>query len=114
MYFQYLSDETLQDVLVFEAQKGIHIRIILDKDFFADHGDTIDFLRQKGIELFPYQGTTMHGKAILVDEKTLFIGSVNFSTYSFDNNRETGLIFSNPDIIEQFSHVFEKDIIKQE
>jgi cardiolipin synthase len=30
----------------------------------------------------------MHSKAILVDEKYLFIGSVNFSEASFDKNRE--------------------------
>ncbi|MDF1682884.1 MAG: phospholipase D-like domain-containing protein [Patescibacteria group bacterium] len=30
----------------------------------------------------------MHSKAILIDNKYLFLGSVNFSSYSLDRNRE--------------------------
>lgn len=30
----------------------------------------------------------IHAKAILVDKTYLYIGSINFSRYSFDENRE--------------------------
>jgi phosphatidylserine/phosphatidylglycerophosphate/cardiolipin synthase-like enzyme len=44
----------------------------------------------------------LHAKALLIDDKYLYLGSINFSYYSIEENREIGLIITNPEIIEKF------------
>jgi phosphatidylserine/phosphatidylglycerophosphate/cardiolipin synthase-like enzyme len=51
----------------------------------------------------------MHAKAILVDEKYLFIWSINFSTYSIDRNREIWILIKNKNIIDEFLAIFSQD-----
>jgi phosphatidylserine/phosphatidylglycerophosphate/cardiolipin synthase-like enzyme len=52
----------------------------------------------------------MHAKAILIDEKFLFIWSINFSTYSIDQNREIWILIINNEIINNFLNIFNQDI----
>jgi phosphatidylserine/phosphatidylglycerophosphate/cardiolipin synthase-like enzyme len=54
----------------------------------------------------------IHAKSILIDEKYLYIWSVNFSSYSMDQNREIWLILKNEDIIRQFITIFNNDFQK--
>jgi cardiolipin synthase A/B len=110
MYFQYLSDPELEEVLILQRKKWVDIRIILDKDYFKKEPDHIKKLQKLWFQIVAYDGTTMHGKGILVDSKALYIGSVNFSTYSFDENREMGIILTNPEVISVFQKVFSWDI----
>jgi phosphatidylserine/phosphatidylglycerophosphate/cardiolipin synthase-like enzyme len=51
----------------------------------------------------------MHAKAILVDEKYLFIWSINFSTYSIDRNREVWILIKNKNIIDDFLDIYSQD-----
>jgi phosphatidylserine/phosphatidylglycerophosphate/cardiolipin synthase-like enzyme len=49
----------------------------------------------------------MHSKAILIDETYLFLGSINFSEYSLDKNKEVGVIIKNKSEVEEFIEIFE-------
>ena len=40
----------------------------------------------------------IHGKVVVADERTLYLGSVNLSPTSLDDNREVGLLLSQPDV----------------
>jgi phosphatidylserine/phosphatidylglycerophosphate/cardiolipin synthase-like enzyme len=51
----------------------------------------------------------MHSKAILVDNKFLFIWSENFSAPSLDKNREMWILFLNKKIINKFKILFKSD-----
>ena len=51
----------------------------------------------------------MHSKAILIDEKYLFIGSINFSEFSIDKNREFWVFLKEENLIKNFLEIFEKD-----
>jgi phosphatidylserine/phosphatidylglycerophosphate/cardiolipin synthase-like enzyme len=51
----------------------------------------------------------MHSKAVLVDNKYLFIWSENFSTPSLDKNREMWIILKNKKIINKFKKIFNSD-----
>jgi phosphatidylserine/phosphatidylglycerophosphate/cardiolipin synthase-like enzyme len=54
----------------------------------------------------------MHAKAILIDEKYLFIWSINFSSYSINKNREVWIIIKNSKIINKFLKIYNQDIKK--
>lgn len=51
----------------------------------------------------------MHAKLILADDTKAYIGSVNLSTQSLDENREVGIMLTQNDILFALSSTFEKD-----
>ncbi len=112
LYFQYLSDKKLEDILIKKAQEWIKIRIIVSESFYSENSDKISELEAEWIEIKALKKIKMHSKAILVDNKYLFIWSINFSNYSLDKNREIWLILKNNDIITNFSQLFDKDFAK--
>gem|GEM_PF-987903 len=50
-----------------------------------------------------------HTKLLLIDERYLMISSINLSTNSMDNNRELGIIVTNPDAITYVKQTFADD-----
>lgn len=48
----------------------------------------------------------IHAKMMLIDNQILYLGSINFSANSMDNNRELGILLTDPWIIQQFVTIF--------
>ncbi|MDD3262995.1 MAG: phospholipase D-like domain-containing protein [Candidatus Absconditabacteria bacterium] len=48
----------------------------------------------------------IHAKMMLIDNHILYLGSINFSTNSMDNNREIGILLTDSEIIKQFLAYF--------
>ena len=109
MYFQYIQDDTMQDLLISRAKQGLDIELIVSKNTYMDQQEQMQSLESHGIAVSYTSPDIMHAKAILVDEQYLFIWSVNFSSYSLDSNREIGLVFQNDALIQDFLELFEKD-----
>jgi len=109
LYFQYIQDDALRDVLLSRAQEWIDIRLIVSEASYKEDEKELDILRDAGIAISYLDREKMHSKAILVDGTYLFIWSVNFSSYSLDANREIGFIFRNSEVIKKFVQLFEKD-----
>ena len=109
LYFQYLSDEKLEKLLIKKALEWVKIKIIVSEDFYKDEKEKINNLIKVWIEIQPLLEAKNHSKAILIDSKYLFIGSVNFSGYSLDKNREIWVILTNEDIISKYMKLFIKD-----
>ena len=51
----------------------------------------------------------MHAKLIVSDSTVAFAGSENFSSTSLDENRELGLMVSDPHALAIFTHTFAQD-----
>ncbi|MDP2669718.1 MAG: phospholipase D-like domain-containing protein [bacterium] len=51
----------------------------------------------------------MHAKMILVDNQKLYIGSMNLSTNAIENNREIGIVVSDPYVLKRFTKQFAGD-----
>ncbi len=109
MYFQYLSDQELTDILIEKSKKGVEIEIIIDKTFYDEQKEKIEKLEEYWIKIEKLEKIKMHSKAILTDGKYLFIWSINFSKYSLDKNREVWILLTNKEIIKDFENLFEKD-----
>lgn len=108
IYIQYLKDKNINNLLIsLKNEKNISIEIITDEKQKDD--ENIKFLQSKWINIKFFNWKTMHSKAILIDEKYLFIWSINFSEPSIDKNRELGIFIKNETIIEKFKKLFEKD-----
>lgn len=109
MYFQYLYDDDLIKKLIeIKKEKKIDIEIVIAKT--ASDDKEIKYLKENDIKITALEKNKMHSKAILIDEKYLFIWSINFSTNSLNNNREVWILLKNEEIIKDFLYLFKQDI----
>ena len=108
IYIQYLKDEKINNsLLALKKEKNIDIEIIIDKKNLED--ESVEILKNAWIKIKWFDWKTMHSKAILIDEKYLFIGSINFSEFSIDKNREFWVFLKEENLIKNFLEIFEKD-----
>lgn len=109
IYFQYLKDRKFTELLIQRARE-VDISIVLPRssDTFSD-GDLRKRLEKSGIQLSFVTSPKIHTKAVLVDQHILFIGSVNMSHYSFDENREVWVLLKNKTVIQEFLEIFQYD-----
>ena len=109
MYFQYLKDDDLVNLLTkIKQEKNINITIIIPNT--ASDDENIIKLKKIWVNIQKLAKYKMHAKAILIDNKYLFIWSINFSTYSIDRNREVWILIKNSKIINNFLKLFNQDI----
>lgn len=109
LYFQYFSDEELEKLLIKKAKEWVIINAIVSKTFYEEKKDKINYLKKNNIKIKYLEKQKMHSKAILIDNKYLFLWSVNFSKYSLDFNREVWILLKSKKNIEKFIIIFDKD-----
>ncbi len=112
MCFPYIKDSRLEEILFNQAKKGIEIKLIVSYDTFKKDKEKIDLLNKKWIKIGVLKKPKLHSKSILVDNKYLYIWSINFSNYSMDKNRELWLILINENIINFYLKLFNHDFIE--
>lgn len=111
---EILNDDEAVAVLKERAQQ-ISVRVLLpepeqilaDKDAAEQLGRSGGWVRKLGN---PY----LHAKLILIDSERAYVGSINLSASSFDENREVGIIVSQPEIVQRFLNIFETDWLRAE
>lgn len=108
-YFPYIADDDFTQVMFNIANKWVKVRGIVEEETYNEDKEIIEEFQENNVEIHPLEKDKLHAKAILVDEKYLYIGSINFSSYSFDENREVWVIISDREIIEKFQKIFESD-----
>ena len=108
IYIQYFNDEEINNKLI-EIKKIKNIKISAIIPDTATQDENTKKLIKSGIEIKKIPKYKMHAKAILVDEKYLFIWSENFSSYSLDKNREIWFIIKNNEVISDFLDIFNYD-----
>ena len=74
----------------------------------ASRYDYQDLLNQ-GIEIYEYQPTMMHTKAVIVDGVMSLIGSANFGNRSFELNDELTIAVFDPDLAARLTGDFNAD-----
>lgn len=104
-YFQELNSPRAsftQEIL--EARnRGTKVQVIANSQAVQDN------LRKIGIDCRRINSYKMiHAKAISIDDKTLIVGSHNFSSNAFEKNLELGLITTNLISINKFADFFAK------
>lgn len=123
---QYLHEPSLNEALIKAAQRGVKVSITVAS--FCSFGrpkasevsrmhiiygafdgagiDTRIFTRQILIDGVPGY---LHAKAIVVDGRRAWVGSVNGSTTSVSQNREYGLFFERSDWVSKLQSVMIRD-----
>lgn len=111
IYANNIWDKKILDLLKKAREKGIEVNIILPSlEKVSSNKDEVEFFKENKIN---FKHTTWkiqnHAKSILIDDKILYIWSINFSQASIERNREIWLLLINDDLIEKFITFFDKD-----
>lgn len=105
---EVISDKEIVDDLCSDAKK-MKVRIILPSfSQVSANRNEAQTLMQCGANIKTLSSPYIHGKMILTDT-TAYVGSINLTTESMDDNRELGIIVTQPDIIQTLSTTFEND-----
>ncbi len=107
LYAENFNDKKIIELLNKKSEENVKIKIILSEDIPSNKNIIKKFHKNIEIKLMkkPYQ----HSKVIIIDEKILYIGSINFSMRSMDQNREVGIILKEKEFIEKIKNIFYKD-----
>lgn len=91
------------------AQKGIKVRVMADAKANS-HYSAVTFLANQGIPVrLNSHYAIMHNKVIIVDDKTLELGSFNYSASADTRNAENVLVVRDqPQLASIYLHEFER------
>lgn len=104
IYFPYFGDEKIQSILEDKLDSNIDIKILTDKK-----NEKLEEFKSIWFDIKTIPKLTEHAKVILIDNKYLYIWSINFSTSSIDKNRETWILLKNENIIKKLNEIFTED-----
>ncbi|MFH1063176.1 MAG: phospholipase D-like domain-containing protein [Candidatus Omnitrophota bacterium] len=75
--------------LICAKQRGVVVRVILEDSKLKENRLAYELLRDQGIEVnFDTRDALLHIKAVVIDQRYLFIGSANWSRAAIENNYE--------------------------
>jgi phosphatidylserine/phosphatidylglycerophosphate/cardiolipin synthase-like enzyme len=98
---QYITDERIIHILRNKSNLDIHI---LTNNMESNN----DLVRYFGKKIVQFESPKQynHDKMLIIDNKKILIGSMNFSQNALDNNREIGIILLDQTIINQQRKLF--------
>ena len=111
-----MQDGAIVDALIAAQRRGVSVRyigstappgnapVITDTNAPGRKRLTMSGASVKNLAI-PY----IHTTTVLADGAVAYVGSVNFSTASLDNNREVGFLTDNKAVISRLETVFTKD-----
>jgi phosphatidylserine/phosphatidylglycerophosphate/cardiolipin synthase-like enzyme len=123
---QYLKEPTINSTLIAAAKKGIEVQVLVASACSFGRPRAGEASRITAIYTeFDEAGITtrmftknnkvngkpgyMHAKAIVIDGKKAWVGSVNGSTQGTTMNREFGIFFDDPSEIKKIVSTIDKD-----
>jgi phosphatidylserine/phosphatidylglycerophosphate/cardiolipin synthase-like enzyme len=98
----------LYDALIEANNRGVVIRILLDRDHYLS-GDSVaeELDPYPNIIVLPSRTSGTHSKYMIVDEWRVTVGSTNWSWSAMVQNREFNLSIENRDVGLAFTYLFE-------
>ncbi len=107
-----MIDSDIEQAIANAAQHGVQVEVILPVANTSS-GDSssqgIAIVKQSGAQVREDPQLYMHAKIIVVDNKVAFVGSENISAPSLDQNRELGIIVSDPSALNKIQTTFQYD-----
>jgi cardiolipin synthase len=111
-----ITDESTKWSLVEARKRGVRIRLLTEGDVtdakpvkFAGRAE-YESLMANGIEVYEFQPTMMHVKALVADGAICIIGSANFDNRSLELNDELNVVVASPDLASRLTSDFEADL----
>lgn len=107
---EVLTDTNVTRTLANLAGRGVRVRVILPP---VEAGDVnladLDAMTKRGAQLRRLADPYPHTKLIIVDGTRAYLGSINLTANSLDNNRELGIIIDDAAGVRRLLDSFEAD-----
>jgi len=102
------TSKPIADALVSAHDKGVDVEVVLNKS--ESKGRMMKYIRSHGITTrINYRYSIMHDKFMVIDEKTLELGSFNYTVAAEKRNAENVLVVRGADkIISDYSNQWKK------
>ena len=113
----FVPDESLLDALIFAANAGIDVRIMVPRHtnqplMAAASSFYIDRVVAGGGQAYYYEAGFLHAKTVVVDAKILATGTANFDIRSFKLNFEITAFIYDEALAKQAHELFSLDLTK--
>lgn len=103
------TDFPLADAMIQRAKQGVDVAGVFDKTQAGGQGAELGTFFCAGVSVRNDGNKQfMHNKVIVVDERYVITGSLNFSTSAEESNDENVIIIDNPDIAQLYMQDFER------
>jgi len=103
------TDREIALPLVKAQERGVKVRLYLDKDQVEYKYSQSRFLVQKGIKTrVSTNNYIMHNKFAIIDNHLLLTGSYNWTFSANNRNDENLMVIDDPEIIARYQNQFEK------
>ena len=104
------SDIAVQAAVLGRMKAGVAVRLLVaDPDFSPGITTPVEEIANSGLYARQLSTPELHVKSVIVDGKTAYAGSENFSNTSLTANREVGLIITELPAVTRMEATFEKD-----
>lgn len=102
-----ITENQMTEELITCKKRGIDVKIITDAVNASSKYSKVKYLRAAGIpvKIENYAGK-MHSKTIIIDDKYLVLGSMNFSYNGENKNDENMIIIDNPEAAKFYKEFF--------
>lgn len=112
----FTPNDPLIALLVEQARAGVDVRVLAPGDK-NDHTSitvlqrkTYDALLAAGVRIWEYQPAMMHAKTMLVDDRLVLVGSINYDALSFNMLEEGSLVLEDPEAARGMEAFFLEDL----
>jgi cardiolipin synthase A/B len=114
----FVPDPLIDRTLLEARRRGVRVRILVPGTHIDSEVVRLSSrsgwgpLLDAGVEIFEYQPTMMHAKALVVDRLLVSVGSTNVDLRSFQLNDEASLNVYDRAFASRMTEVFEADLAK--
>lgn len=114
----FVMDGSTKWSLLQAARRGVRIRLLVEGELTdakaVKHASRAGYeeLLEAGLEIYEFQPTMMHTKAMLVDGLWSVIGSANFDNRSLELNDENNIGIADRDLAAALLADFERDLAR--
>ncbi len=108
--------EGLTDLLIAAANRGVDVEVLIPGPFVDKRVSLIPAedaflpLVEAGVQVWVYQPTMMHAKALIVDGEMSLVGSVNFNRRSVEKDEEVAVAVCDRTLTQKLEADFREDV----
>lgn len=104
-----IDDPQIMSLLIGKAKTMLVEIITPSLSQLGSNANALRQLKLGGVQVKTLSSPYIHGKCIVVDKQKAYVGSINLSTQSMDENRELGILVSQSDLVQQLATTFAQD-----
>lgn len=110
------SVRRIEDLLISKSRQGVKVNVIFEQgewqgritELTKDNKESADYLESGGVNVkFDSLKTTTHDKLVIIDDKTVVLGSHNWGYSALERNNEASVLIESPDIAEYYKDYFD-------